>query len=243
MSTMTKEWWAAYRPKYYAANKDKINARKREWRERNPEKVRAENRKYRPQSQASKEAKLRYAKKNRLQILERQRQYRLENPMTEEKKEYRRQHAKAHYWANREKCLEYHKRRFHIKKVDPEFREKRRQYSKQYAENNKEKLKIQRREYYQKTKEQRQAYGRMLHYKKKFGITIAERDALFAANNGLCHICSRVPSEGIDHDHDTGRIRGALCDPCNLILGYAKDNPEILLLAADYLRRETCVIS
>ena len=76
----------------------------------------------------------------------------------------------------------------------------------------------------------------------KFGITIAERDALFAANEGLCHICSKVPSEVIDHHHDTGRVRGALCHSCNKMLGFAKDDPEILLDAADYLRRELCKI-
>ena len=39
----------------------------------------------------------------------------------------------------------------------------------------------------------------------------------------------------VDHDHETGDVRGVLCNPCNIILGKAKDNPDILKNAANYL--------
>ena len=158
---------------------------------------------------------------------------------TEAQKEY----SRAHYWNNRDRHLQYHKARYHIKKTEPEFRQKRRQYSKQYAERNKEKLKVQRREWQLKNRVRRLASERARHYQKNYGITILERDALFAANNGLCYICSKRPSEVVDHDHGTGRVRGALCHPCNRMLGAIYDEPEVLLAAADYLRRELCSIS
>lgn len=41
-----------------------------------------------------------------------------------------------------------------------------------------------------------------------------------------------------DHDHATGELRGMLCRSHNLLLGYAKDDPEVLLDAMDYLKGE-----
>jgi hypothetical protein len=39
----------------------------------------------------------------------------------------------------------------------------------------------------------------------------------------------------IDHCHETGKVRGVLCPPCNLMLGYARDNVDTLRRAIDYL--------
>jgi hypothetical protein len=39
----------------------------------------------------------------------------------------------------------------------------------------------------------------------------------------------------IDHDHDTGKVRGLLCRQCNLAVGYAQDDPPLLRALADYL--------
>ena len=50
---------------------------------------------------------------------------------------------------------------------------------------------------------------------------------------------NKVPQLGkprIDHNHNTGKIRGLLCDECNLVLGKCKENPLILIKAAIYLK-------
>lgn len=39
----------------------------------------------------------------------------------------------------------------------------------------------------------------------------------------------------IDHNHQTGEIRGLLCSPCNRAIGQLQDNPNILRKAANYL--------
>lgn len=53
-----------------------------------------------------------------------------------------------------------------------------------------------------------------------------------------CDICGgRTPKMAIDHDHATGVVRGVLCKDCNLILGWAKDDPGRLRDMAAYLEK------
>ncbi len=75
--------------------------------------------------------------------------------------------------------------------------------------------------------------------KNEYGISLAEKDAMIKSQGGGCAICasttwgSRGPQ--IDHCHDTGRIRGVLCEHCNRGLGSFKDAPSSLRTAALYL--------
>lgn len=67
----------------------------------------------------------------------------------------------------------------------------------------------------------------------------AAREALIEVQGGeLCAICGDRPGErslAVDHDHETRRVRGLLCIPCNRGLGFFEDNPEILSAAIEYL--------
>lgn len=51
---------------------------------------------------------------------------------------------------------------------------------------------------------------------------------------GKCAICPR-PGTRADHDHETGMVRGMLCDSCNLGLGKFRDDPGLLASAFAYL--------
>lgn len=55
-----------------------------------------------------------------------------------------------------------------------------------------------------------------------------------------CAICNRHQSEfkialAVDHDHETGRVRGLLCKPCNIAIGLLGENQSHLMNAAAYL--------
>jgi hypothetical protein len=71
----------------------------------------------------------------------------------------------------------------------------------------------------------------------RYGLTLDELQARIAHAGGNCEIC-RQPFSGspfIDHDHETGRVRGLLCPHCNSVLGFAKDSVAVLAAAIQYL--------
>jgi hypothetical protein len=77
---------------------------------------------------------------------------------------------------------------------------------------------------------------------KRYGMTVADYDALFASQGNRCAVCRRKRLEGerafaVDHCHTGGAVRGILCKDCNFALGHAKDNPKTLRALARYLDR------
>ncbi len=84
--------------------------------------------------------------------------------------------------------------------------------------------------------------------KFEYGLSWEDFIELYESQGAACKICrtplSTVPEEGkkvacVDHHHETGAIRGLLCNPCNRGIGYLKDSPTILRLAAEYLDEST----
>lgn len=73
----------------------------------------------------------------------------------------------------------------------------------------------------------------------KFGLTPAEYEAMRVAQGGVCAICQGPPQPNrrlsVDHDHQTGRIRGLLCTRCNTGIGLLNDSPTVLQQAVKYL--------
>lgn len=64
--------------------------------------------------------------------------------------------------------------------------------------------------------------------KYKYGLTPERFEEMLTAQEGKCAICRRPPRPGkpfsIDHDHETGRVRGLLCQFCNVMLGFIEGN-------------------
>ena len=77
----------------------------------------------------------------------------------------------------------------------------------------------------------------------KYKITEQRYFEILEKQIGLCAICKsdspgRKGSKNftVDHDHTTMEVRGLLCHPCNVMLGLAKDNIEVLEMAIKYLK-------
>jgi hypothetical protein len=85
----------------------------------------------------------------------------------------------------------------------------------------------------------RRSAQRADHLKRTFGLTLDEYDAMVARQEARCAICRRLPRDGrflhVDHDHETGEVRGLLCVRCNNALGLLRDDAGILERAAAYL--------
>lgn len=83
--------------------------------------------------------------------------------------------------------------------------------------------------------------NRLQHKLNGYGISLAEYEILIAENGYNCAICKgrgkSKESLHIDHNHNTGKVRGLLCKRCNTALGYFDDNPDSLNSAAEYLRQ------
>lgn len=78
-------------------------------------------------------------------------------------------------------------------------------------------------------------------YKTKYGITLDDYEKLLKGQNKECYICKKKETQGnkplyVDHCHVSGKVRKLLCQQCNSGLGMFRDNPELLIKAADYIK-------
>ena len=83
---------------------------------------------------------------------------------------------------------------------------------------------------------------RRYQLKRRYGLTPEALEALLATQAHACAICRRPIDGGhvhVDHDHDTGRVRGLLCQGCNTGIGNLQESVGALLSAAAYLTRSS----
>jgi hypothetical protein len=69
---------------------------------------------------------------------------------------------------------------------------------------------------------------------------------MWESQDGRCAICllpetatwkGVVKMLAVDHDHQTGKIRGLLCAKCNTLAGHSQENLAILRAVIEYLKR------
>jgi hypothetical protein len=102
------------------------------------------------------------------------------------------------------------------------------------------------RRWYRANSDKKLQYTRTRNFSKRVhDFTEADYEALLAKQGGGCAICGAKEPGGptphgrfhIDHDHETGKLRGLLCSEHNLGLGKFDHDPELLLKAIDYLAK------
>lgn len=81
----------------------------------------------------------------------------------------------------------------------------------------------------------RRASSRRNKLKSLYGLTEAQFEQMKIDQNSKCAICERKLKLVIDHDHETGKIRGLLCNSCNRGIGYLQDSENILKKAMVYV--------
>jgi hypothetical protein len=111
--------------------------------------------------------------------------------------------------------------------------------------------KIKSKKYRETSAEQRAEYAKK-HYSENpyrdkdtqlfrlYGITLNQFNYLVKLQDDKCAICGTAnpgtrKNWNVDHDHNTGKVRGLLCWSCNSGIGKLKDDPTLLVKAATYL--------
>ena len=121
-------------------------------------------------------------------------------------------------------------------------KEDKKKWQKAYNTNNREKINKQNREWVKKNPEKARLIQRRSEFKKKYGLTIEDYEAMFASQKGLCAICLKHQSQfrlkfAVDHCHEKGHVRSLLCGNCNTALGLIKEDPQTLQRMIAYTMR------
>ena len=119
-----------------------------------------------------------------------------------------------------------------IRKCKNEYKEKAKEIRKIHDNLHKEELREKSKIYKEKHKDKIKNW----RLQKEHHITIQEYKNMFIEQEGKCAICGKKFNYlCVDHDHNTGKIRGLLCHKCNLVIGYAHENIRTLISAAKFL--------
>jgi hypothetical protein len=141
---------------------------------------------------------------------------------------------KQYYQENKDKITAHNKQYYQENKDEIGA------WRKQYAKDHKSEIAARKKLYHEGHK----AEAKNHHLQDNFGISLKQYNELFDLQQGCCAICGAHQTKlskalAVDHDHETGEIRGLLCSGCNFILGHAKDDIGVLANAIKYLEENT----
>ena len=100
------------------------------------------------------------------------------------------------------------------------------------------------RQHQRRTPEEKNLFNRRKSLRQKYGMSLDTYDAILKKQGGRCKICRADKPGGagakfnvfsVDHDHNTGAVRGLLCGLCNITIGSAREDAEILRATVKYL--------
>ena len=76
------------------------------------------------------------------------------------------------------------------------------------------------------------------YYRRTYGISLEIFNEMSKKQDYRCAICGAATKLLVDHNHETGKVRGLLCNNCNTGLGVFRDSIGILNSAANYIIRD-----
>lgn len=92
-------------------------------------------------------------------------------------------------------------------------------------------------QYYLDNKEHMVEKRKEYHFQSKYGLSMDDLNRMKERQNNLCKICKEEAPLVVDHDHETGKVRGMLCSRCNLAVAYLEANPGWADKAIQYLEK------
>jgi hypothetical protein len=125
-----------------------------------------------------------------------------------------------------------------LKGNSPEYRKRQLENCKEWSKQHKDRCKALNKKWRAK---QDPLYGRIRNL-RLYGMTISDYDRMLEKQNGGCAICGNPPKDGknlhVDHNHDTGYVRGLLCFRCNFGLSYFDGNVKTIENLYKYLTKK-----
>lgn len=123
--------------------------------------------------------------------------------------------------------------------------------AKDWYQRNRERAKQKYRDWREENIDKVRAYrkqNRAKHYRqevmRKYGVDEGWFDAQLKKQGNRCECCNRKFAWGdkqktphVDHCHESGKVRGILCNRCNFVLGLSNDDQDLLSTLAEYLRK------
>lgn len=108
--------------------------------------------------------------------------------------------------------------------------------SRKWSEGNRDRRRATNKAWWAKQPDRREKAKEYTH-RYKYGVEPEEYENLLHSQEGVCAICLSSKSLRIDHNHETGEVRGLLCHGCNVALGHFMEDAVVLRRAVEYLGR------
>lgn len=121
-------------------------------------------------------------------------------------------------------------------------RDKRRAYEKKRRTENADERRAYDARYHREARAKDPLYARRRALWHNYKVTLDDYNALLTAQGGHCAMCPSLPETQyhgvlhVDHDHDTGRVRGLLCHHCNTAIGLLREDAAAAVRMAEYLK-------
>ena len=83
--------------------------------------------------------------------------------------------------------------------------------------------------------EQHPGFAAIESRRKRYKLDQDEYLKMVESQQSRCFICRDERKLHVDHDHTTQKVRALICRDCNLMIGYAGEDPLILSAVIQYL--------